>query len=348
MRSTSLKFAAKLILTILLLGFVLRSVDPVVFWETIRSVDVRLLSLAILMFYPVQLLAAYRWYFLLKRFARSLPFWSVVRHNMLGQFAALFLPGQISGDVVRTIAVANGQSGRATFVLSVMIDKAALLAATAVFALIGTLGSRLQSQFAGAYLVALGLLMIALSAVFLLSRYRGDHVTRWLISLGNKLPAHLQPSLLRIGADLDVPQIPFYTTLMVLILAFGLQLAYTAGSFMTARAMHITISLVDWAAINAVVSIVRVLPLTIGGLGIREGLFASVLALYGVPAAQAIAFSLTSFVIVAVLTSLGWFVLDSLHMGRFQAHHHPSWGTKSAQPARHGLSNSGSSGKRGS
>lgn len=321
MHSTSLKFAAKLLLTVLLLGFVLRAVDPAVFWETIHSVDVGLLSLAILMFYPAQLLAAYRWYFLLRQLARSLPFWSVVRHNMLGQVSALLLPGQISGDVVRTIAVANGQSGKATFALSVMIDKAALLAATAALALIGTLRSGLLSQFAGAYLVALGLLIVALSVVFLLSRYRGDHVTHWLISLGKKLPARVQQSLLCIAVDLDIPQLSLRTTLMILLLAFGLQLAYTAGSFMTARAMHIAISPVDWAAITAVVSIVRVLPLTIGGLGVREGLFAGILALYGVPVAQAIAFSLTSFIIVAVLTSLGWFVLDSLHGCKFQTMH---------------------------
>lgn len=318
MRSTSLKFAAKLTLTVLLLGFVLRSVDPAVFWETFHAIDVGLLSLAILMFYPIQLLAAYRWYFLLRQLAPPLPFWLVVRHNMLGQFSSLLLPGQISGDVVRTIAIASGQSGKATFALSVMLDKAALLAAMAVFALLGTLGSSVLSQFPAAYLLALGLLMIALSAILLLPRYRGDHLSRWLISLGNRLPAQVQTPLLRIAGHMDVPQISFHSTLMILLLAFGLQLAYTAGSFVTAQAMHITISLVDWAAINAVVSIVRVLPLTIGGLGVREGLFAGLLALYSIPVAQAIAFSLTSFVIVAVLTSLGWFVLDSVYVRKPQ------------------------------
>ena len=310
MRNTLLKFGAKLIFTVLLLGAILGSIDLIVFRDTIRAVDVRLMTLAILLFYPVQLLAAYRWYFLLKRLAHSIPFWWVVRHNMLGQFAALLLPGQISGDVVRMIAITSGQEDKGTLVLSVVIDKAALLTATATFALLGTLGSKLLSQFAGVSLTALGLLVIALSVVLLFARYRGDHLSRWLTPLSRKLPSRVSLRLLSIVPEPSAPQLSFRTTFVILLLALSLQLMYTVGSFVMAQAMHIPIHPVDWAAINAVVSIVRVLPLTIGGLGIREGVLIGVLGLYAVPSAQAVAFSLISFVIVAVLTSLGWFMLD--------------------------------------
>jgi len=64
---------------------------------------------------------------------------------------------------------------------------------------------------------------------------------------------------------------------------------------------------------------VRAVPIAIGGLGVRCGVFAAMPALYDVPRAQAIAFSLVSFVLVAFPTALGRFVLDSAYVHRLQA-----------------------------
>ncbi len=300
----------KLSLSVLLLGLVLRSVEPALFWKTIRSADMVLVAVAVILFFPTQLLAAYRWYFLLKQLDRSQPFWSIVRYTILGQLSALFLPGQISGDVVRTIAIAHRQREKAPFTLSVIIDKTALLIALSTFALVGMVGSRVLSRFATVYVAAVGLLLVALVVLIFLCRFRSNHIPDWVNRFGRRLPfSHWY--VLNVAS---LPRLSFHTIIMLLVLGFGLQLSYTIGSYVMARSMHISINPIDWAAISAIVALVQILPVTIGGLGVREGVLAGILALYRVPVTQAVAYSLIGFAIVSCLIVLSWVIIESVSM----------------------------------
>jgi hypothetical protein len=76
--------------------------------------------------------------------------------------------------------------------------------------------------------------------------------------------------------------------------------------------MHIVIDPIEWAAINAIVAFVQIFPITIGGLGVREGVFGAMLSLYAVPLTQSIAFSLISFMLVMVLATLCWLALNMI------------------------------------
>ncbi len=300
----------KLSLSVLLLGLVLRSVEPALFWKTIRSADMLLVAVAVILFFPTQLLAAYRWYFLLKQLHRAQPFWSIVRYTILGQISALFLPGQISGDVVRTIAIAHRQQEKAPFTLSVIIDKTALLIAQSTFALVGVFGSRVVSHFATVYVAALGLVLVALVVLVFLCRFRSNHIPDWVSRFGRRLPfAHWY--VLNVGS---LPRLSFHTIVMLLVLGFGLQLSYTIGSYVMAQSMHIAINPIDWAAISAIVALVQILPVTIGGLGVREGVLAGILALYRVPVTQAVTYCLIGFAIVSCLILLSWLIIESVSM----------------------------------
>ncbi len=307
-RKHQLQWLLKVFLSTLLLGLVLRSVEPALFWKTIRSADMVLVAVAVILFFPAQLLAAYRWYFLLKQLDRFQPFWSIVRYTILGQISALFLPGRISGDVVRTIAIARRQREKAPFALSVIIDKTALLIALSTFTLVGAFGSRVVSQFATVYVAALGLLLVALVVLVFLCRFRSNHIPDWVGRFGRRLPfSHWY--VLNVGS---LPRLSFHTIVMLVVLGFGLQLSYTIGSYVMARSMHIAINPIDWAAISAIVALVQILPVTIGGLGVREGVLIGILALYGVPSTQAVALSLAGFAIVSCLIVLSWLIIESV------------------------------------
>jgi uncharacterized membrane protein YbhN (UPF0104 family) len=306
------------LLSVLLLALILQHVDAGLFWPVVRSVDIEFLLLSVSLFFPAQLLAAYRWYFLLRQLDRTLPFWSIARHNMLGRFSSFFLPGQISGDVVRAIAVAHGKEQGTAYAVSVLVDKLALLSAKAFFVLLGTWWSEQLRRFVAVRVVALGVLLLALTVLVFLCRYRSDHVPQSVMCIGERLPL-ARPRMLSLAGWLDLPRVSYRDILVILTMGFILQLSDTASGYIVARSFHIPIGVVDWAAISATASVVQAVPITIGGLGVREGAFAGMLALYDVPRAQAIAFSLVSFVLVAVLTALGWFVLDSAYIHRLQA-----------------------------
>lgn len=307
-RKPQLQWIIKLLLSILLLGLVLRSVEPALFWKTIRTANILLVAVAIILFFPAQLLAAYRWYFLLNELGRPQPFWSTVRYNILGQLSTLFLPGLISGDVVRTIAIAHRQREKLTFTVSVIIDKTALLIALSTFALVGAFGSKVVSRFTTIYVAALGVFLVAMFVLVFLCRFRSNEGPDWASRLARRLLfAHRY--VFNLAA---LPRLSFHTIVTVLVLGFGLQFSYTIGSYIMARSMHIAINPIDWAAISAIVAVVQILPVTIAGLGVREGVLAGILALYQVPVAQAVALSLIGFVIVACLTVVSWLIIEPM------------------------------------
>jgi hypothetical protein len=91
----------------------------------------------------------------------------------------------------------------------------------------------------------------------------------------------------------------------VLVVAFAYQLAVALAAFLAAAALDLD---VGWTAILAfmpVVAIVQVLPLTIGGLGLREGAFILFLGPLGVSTSQAIALGLLVYFLNLAVSLLG-------------------------------------------
>jgi len=299
-------------LSLFLLGFVLYFIDLRMFWKTIRTADTGFLLIAILLFFPVQLLAAYRWYFVLGRLNKFIPFRSILCHSMLGQLSTFFLPGQISGDVVRFLAVGHGQAGKATLALSVIVDKIALLFALATFALAGTLAPGPVSQFITIHIAAVGTITLLLPILLCLCQYRSEQIPNWLIQTADRVPHLRSYVLVNLEECLTLPRISVQSSFVVLVLGLLLLFFYTVGAYFIARSMQIVINPIDWVAINAIVSLAQILPLTLGGLGVREGAFSVLLALYAIPLTQAVAFSLTGFVLAVVLTACCWVVLNTL------------------------------------
>lgn len=312
MRSQRVRWFIKVLVAVVLLGLILRSVDAKLFLGTIREMNVALFACAVLLFFPGRLLDALRWHFLLKRLAHPLPYWSIVRHNFLGQVSALVLPGQVSGDVVRVMSATHKRPEKITYVLSAVIDKLALMVALTAFVLCGVFASQPIARLSAVHIAALAMLVFVLVAFTVLCRYRSREVPSWLSALSTRFPggSHLQGS---VRSWLTLPPLAVSTMLVTLMLGFGVQFTYIVGGYFSALSMHIITRPVDWAAISAMSAFVQLLPLSIGGLGVREGVFAALLGLFGVSTAQATAFSLTNFAAVVVLTVVGWLVIATLY-----------------------------------
>jgi len=51
------------------------------------------------------------------------------------------------------------------------------------------------------------------------------------------------------------------------------------------------------------------LPITIGGFGLREGSYAALLSLFGIPSGQSVFFSMFSFALMVILTPIFWMTI---------------------------------------
>jgi glycosyltransferase 2 family protein len=217
----------------------------------------------------------------------------LVSHTLAGMFVSNFLPSTVGGDVLRVtrLAAANGQ--RQTSVASVVVERLTgffVLPFITLVALVGnpTLlqfgqASRLTLTVALGTLAALAIILLLVASPRVGERFAGRS---WL------------------GFVARMRQDPA-AALRVFVSALAYQLAMVAGAWMAGHAMGIQ---VGWSAMMAfipIVAIAQVLPISVSGLGLREGALVLLLVPLGVSTGQAVAFGLLLYGMNMVVSLLG-------------------------------------------
>jgi glycosyltransferase 2 family protein len=221
-------------------------------------------------------------------------------HTLAGMFVSNFLPSTVGGDVLRVarLSAANGQ--RHTSVASVVVERLTGFLVLPFISLVALDDNpTLLKMGRTSWLplaVALGTL-VALAAILVLvsNRRLGERLLghRWL-----GFAADVQLGLTRLRRDPSA-------ALGVLVSALAYQLAMVAAAWMAGHAMGLA---VGWSAMMAfipIVAIAQVLPLSVSGLGLREGALVLLLAPLGVASGQAVAFGLLLYGMNMVVSLLG-------------------------------------------
>jgi uncharacterized membrane protein YbhN (UPF0104 family) len=224
----------------------------------------------------------------------------LLSHTLAGMFVSNFLPSTVGGDVLRVtrLSAANGQ--RQTSVASVVVERLTgflVLPFITLVALIGNpsllhLGraSSLSLTLALGTLAALVAILVLVGHPSVAQRFAGRS---WL---GFLAAVHVGLGRLRRDPGAAVS---------VLVSALAYQLAMVAGAWMAGHAMNIE---VGWSAMMAfipIVAIAQVLPISVSGLGLREGALVLLLVPLGVGSGQAVAFGLLLYGINMVVSLLG-------------------------------------------
>ncbi len=257
-RYPGLKFWSKLLLSLGLLIFIFRSIDLDTFWQTLQSAYIPLIILQISLFFPVQMISTYRWYYILRQLGQPMPYWSAMRYTMLGQVATLFLPSRVSGDIVRTIAAFTATNSKTILILSAIIDKLSLLAAISVCAFIGVIWSDLLSKKPIASLVVFILMTAVLLALLLFAHYRNPTVICWFAYLQKRLPNVIRRRLPDINMNTHLPYMSLRSIWIVFTLACTFQIIGTFANIILASALGLNIAPIDWLAIIAIVIVDKI------------------------------------------------------------------------------------------
>jgi glycosyltransferase 2 family protein len=296
----------------LILVLIFRLINFNEFTQALSNIDRYLLIIPIILFFPTQLLSAYRWWVILFGLGKPLPFTNLFRYNIVGQISAMFFPSQLSNDIVKGIQSVRGQNKKELIVLSIILDRLFLLLIIAFFASWGSFHSRILQQVPLLKWIALTLFVITLFSLIIILAWK-PMIWR-LLEFTSRMSVLSQYRESIINYVYKTPSLDFQTVAWSVILAVILQLSNTIGSLLLSKSMHIDVSLMDWLAINSTVTIAQFIPLTLGGIGIREGAFATMLSLYGITVEQSTAFSLFSFALVLLLLLVIWLCISVMKL----------------------------------
>jgi uncharacterized protein (TIRG00374 family) len=222
---------------------------------------------------------------------------------LIGLFFNNFLPTTVGGDVARGLGLARDGVPRATAMASVLADRVVGLFSLALTAVSGgILGAVLwpaSGPWIASALFALG--VAGFLAIFtrprILARFASRRPARSIIA--QKAQRLLEAMSFLAGREAAV----------VRALAYSLALAVFSALYhwSIGRALGITVPLAAYMIIVPAVMLSASLPITLGGLGIRELGFVGLLGAQGVPVANA-----TVFALLALVAPMGFALLGGI------------------------------------
>jgi uncharacterized membrane protein YbhN (UPF0104 family) len=292
--------ATTLMLVVLLrrvhLSSLLPSTEPATFLRLVAAIAVMVVAIA---------LSAVRWQRVLVALEAAARLRTLLSHTFAGMFVSNFLPSTIGGDVLRVsrLSAANGQAP--TSFASVVLERMTGWIVLPVITLTGLalnphlrhLGtaSKVAIALSGVTLLLLGAVLAAASSRRIGGRLAGHE--NWLRFVG---AIHLGTRRFR--------EHPF-AALEVLGAAFVYQLAIVFVAFLAGTALELHVGWTAMMAFVPMVAVVQVLPVTIGGLGVREGAFVLFLHPLGVATHAAISLLFYGVTVVASLVGAPAFAL---------------------------------------
>jgi len=289
-------------------------------WRTIRRVDPQAWLLVLLAYIGAHLMAMFKWRLMVNLAGAGLSITQAARCYFAGLFGNVFLPSLVGGDVIRAgLALRLGRSKAGVLfgsLLDRMLDMTALgiVATTGILLVPGALDPQLARgvwRFLGFAAVA-GFLggSLLLGGFWLLRRRLSYRMRRRLVRL-RKAVRSMARQPLRVGLALALG-VTFQFSLVVLVA----RLAIECGLFVPLR---------GWMFAYPVAKLSALLPVTQGGIGVREAALAVLLVPFGAPPVLTVATGLVWETVIISTGLLGG--LFALFAGR------PARATQ-AQPVR--------------
>lgn len=227
--------------------------------------------------------------------------------NMIGQFYALVLPGQIAGEVVKAWKLIGRAGQTPTVVTSILMDRL-----TGVMSLlwVGLIGASLTSTAAGAgWAVIFGVFILGFGLAAVLMRLDSCRIwsRKGLTAIRNRIPA--AAGITDVLMNCIDAWIGYLHTPARLVPATLLGLVFQClGVYILHRialSIGVHVAFVDWCWIFTAVSLLLLLPITIGGIGLREGAILVLLSGLGVSGEKALACSFALFGLQVLAAAAG-------------------------------------------
>ncbi|CAN2047524.1 glycosyltransferase 2 family protein [Candidatus Magnetomoraceae bacterium gMMP-1] len=291
----------KFLISLSLLGWFIMQTDFSKVLKVLGSIPFYIIFLAVIINIFAFYINAVKWHKLLNNF-KLMKLFSL---NLIALYYMLILPGQIAGELVKTYKLAKGRREAEQIAASVIIDRITGLIGLMLVAMAGLILSK--TSIAKNLTLWFSISIIVFSLLLYLFYFKSvENIIKRFALLFKKsfTGTIIKPCLLVIAAWRQYLKNPF---MLLQSISYGIayQLICVYVNIIIARALNIDITFVDWCWIFGVISIALFLPITISGIGVREGGFIFLLGNMGVEPEKALAMSLSLLGLHVVCAFIG-------------------------------------------
>ncbi|MCC6544299.1 MAG: flippase-like domain-containing protein [Nitrospirae bacterium] len=281
--------------SIAILVYLFRKIDFIEVWKLFKHVNVEYLLIALVLYLIGQVICSYRWKLVASVMGFQNSFRQFFTYYFIGMFFNLFLPTAIGGDVGKCYYLSKGNKKILRAVVTVLADRGAGLIVLVIIAGISLTmlnGITLPYSLPAVILMGNSLILAGLVVPVFAGKY--------LSSLSEKVSLLLNywktpwPLIKAIAISAI-----FHTLIIIIHILIGLSLEMT----------------IPWRFYLFVVPLVvtvSMLPVSLSGIGLREGAYVFFLAFVNVPETEALTFAFGWFTIL-VMSSLAGGIVFAIH-----------------------------------
>ena len=299
-------FLLKLLVSAGLLGYFLSRVHPERFVSIFAAAKFSWIALALTVYLVAQATSALRWSVLVRPLGIATPFKDLVKYYLIGMFFNLFAPSTVGGDVSRVYYLVR--------------DDAAHSEGGAVPTMHAAMSVLMDRAIGMVVLVWLGA-----AALLLFPYYEVPptvrSITLWLASgfavvvllapsIRSFLPEDGHPLVVKARLVLHSYRLQWRALAVAGLLSLVVHLIQSWMHVVMGRALGLDLPFAFCLIVYPLVGTFAAIPVSLNGLGLREGGYIYLLAVIGIGTEKGIAFGLLLFLIVALDSLIGgWLFL---------------------------------------
>jgi uncharacterized membrane protein YbhN (UPF0104 family) len=294
-------FLIKLLVSGGLLAYFFSRIHIERFFHTFASAKFSYIAVALAVYLVAQGVSAVRWAALARPIGIKTPFKDMLRYYLIGMFFNLFAPGTVGGDVSRVYYLVRDEQahakGRAVTTvhaaMSVLMDRGIGMV---VLVWLGAAGLLLFPAYPIPSTVRTVTLLLALA--FLVGALSVPLLRRLLPEDGHQLVVKLRLALRSYRTQWRALGAATLLSVAVHLIQAWMHVAM-------GRALDLDLPFSFCIIVYPLVGTFAAIPISVNGLGLREGGYVFLLAVIGIGTEKAIAFGILLFLIVALDSLLG-------------------------------------------
>lgn len=273
----------KALVSLGLLTFLFTKVDIRSVLETLRDLQGGFFGLAMISYFSLQFAGIFRWRIMVHVQGYGHAYGRLATFYFAGLFFNLFLPTSIGGDLSRCYYLADSRSDVLRAMTTILADRAsgmiALMSIAAVALIESSIvipGWMMAITTGGAVLLLLGLLI-----PFIYPRF-----------------------FRRFALPYRYWENPRFMAVSLAV-SFFIQLSVVLINVFIGQAVGVNIPLAFYFVFTPLVNVAGMIPISLNGLGVREGAYVYFLAQAGIDTPQALAFAIVWLILITSMSALG-------------------------------------------
>ncbi|MFH1287126.1 MAG: lysylphosphatidylglycerol synthase transmembrane domain-containing protein [bacterium] len=292
-------------ISFIIIYFLLRKIDVRELSLRITNLSYSFLFLAFICQLSVAFIGAYRWQTLLQGRGIKVSFGKLLEFGFIGQFFNSFLPGSSGGDFVKMYKVVTHSKDKVYAGISVLAEKVIGFYSISIFVIIagvfsfGLLPERLLWTI---FLI----IIFAFLGLFVFIYFK-TCIIKFLGASGNQenILAKIKQYVVTFYEALH-----FFIThreilLKIIVISLLMQFLSIISCYFIARSVGLCINVFYFFIFIPIVFLITVIPISLSGIGVREGVFVYLFGKVNVPSDQAVLISFLFFTLIIVFSLIG-------------------------------------------